>query len=169
MSSRCEQIKQEYETLKSLKKEFDLELEKATTKAGTPQEVKQALQRAKEVKAMLEQKRDTLKKKVLDFKWSLFDKRILPFVEKKKEYKNTETLEGHTGWVLTLQVLPDGRIVSGGSDETIKIWTKKGDEWEAETLEGHTGSVLTLQVLPDGRIVSGNFYGKIQIWDGKPA
>jgi len=64
MPNRCQEIKQEYENLKSLKAEFDLELERATTKAGTSQEVKQALQRAKELKAILEQQRDALKEMI---------------------------------------------------------------------------------------------------------
>ena len=39
------------------------------------------------------------------------------------KYHCVETLKGHTNWVNTLQVLPDGRIVSGSDDNTIKIWT----------------------------------------------
>ena len=34
----------------------------------------------------------------------------------------SEELKGHTDCVLCLQALPDGRIVSGGHDHTIRIW-----------------------------------------------
>ena len=32
-------------------------------------------------------------------------------------------LEGHTGAVTTVILLPDGRLASGSKDGTIKIWT----------------------------------------------
>jgi WD40 repeat protein len=31
-------------------------------------------------------------------------------------------LEGHSGWVAALCVLPDGRLVSGSGDHTIRLW-----------------------------------------------
>ena len=35
-------------------------------------------------------------------------------------------------------VLPDGRIVSGSGDKTIKIWNLSSGEWKCEAiLEGH--------------------------------
>jgi WD40 repeat protein len=77
------------------------------------------------LRVTLEQKRDALKKNLFYLKWQMFERNTLPAVEKKKEYKNTETLVGHTGWVQTLRVLPDGRIVSGSGDKTIKIWDGK--------------------------------------------
>ncbi|MFH1620792.1 MAG: WD40 repeat domain-containing protein [Patescibacteria group bacterium] len=96
-----------------------------------------------------------------------FYPRQLTGVERKKDYKIIETLEGHTSYVLTLQVLPDGRIVSGSSDNTIIIWDKddQGRYHESAKLEGHTKFVYTLQVLPDGRIVSGSYDKTIRIWD----
>ncbi|MEK7094621.1 MAG: serine/threonine protein kinase, partial [Patescibacteria group bacterium] len=88
------------------------------------------------------------------------------WTEKEGGGYNHETLEGHAGPVYTLQVLPDGRIVSGSWD-TIKIWTKNGEGiYNQETLKGHIGLVRTLQVLPDGRIVSGGMDNTIKIWDG---
>jgi len=57
--NNCEQIKAEYENLKSLKEEFDLEYEKAL-KTGN-------LEKAKELKVILEQKRDALSQKLWVF------------------------------------------------------------------------------------------------------
>ena len=55
MSNPCEQLKQEYKDIEAMAKEFDLELDKAITGARTPKEADQALERAKELKAKLEQ------------------------------------------------------------------------------------------------------------------
>ena len=75
----------------------------------------------------------------------------------------SQILEGHTDWVRTLQVLPDGKIVSGSTDNTIIIWNEDGTK--DKTLKGHTGWVWTLQVLPDGKIVSGSNDNTIIIWN----
>lgn len=56
MLSQCEQIKAEYESLKTLKQEFDLECQKAVETGN--------LTRAKELKAELEQKRNALSEKL---------------------------------------------------------------------------------------------------------
>jgi WD40 repeat protein len=74
-------------------------------------------------------------------------------------------LEGHASYVFILQVLPDGTIVSGSRDNTIKIWKQdtEGRYTPTQTLKGHTG-FFTLQVLPDGTIVSGSKDKTIKIW-----
>ena len=56
MLSQCEQIKAEYESLKTLKQEFDLERQKAVETGN--------LTRAKELKAELEKKRNALSEKL---------------------------------------------------------------------------------------------------------
>ena len=33
-----------------------------------------------------------------------------------------QTLRGHTGWVNCMGLLPDGRVVSGSRDKTLKVW-----------------------------------------------
>ena len=59
MTNSCEQIKNEYENLKTLKEEFDLEYQKAVETGN--------LERVREMKAELEQKRDALKEKLFVF------------------------------------------------------------------------------------------------------
>ena len=162
-------MKQEYEALKKLKEEFVLACDKAKAAAGgrldhLPTHVLHALWRQM---LTLDEARTALKEKFVTLKWARFDRRLLPRVERKTGYAVMETLKGHTNSVWTLQVLPDGRIVSGSSDNTIRIWEKKDNRWESVALEGHTDSVWTLQVLPDGRIVSGSHDNTIRIWDGK--
>src|SRR4051812_47757056 len=72
-------------------------------------------------------------------------------------------LEGHTDWVTSLTVLPDGRLVSGSDDETIRISDLASGT--SQVLKDHTSSVTTLTVLPDGRLVSGSYDTTIRIWD----
>ncbi len=75
-----------------------------------------------------------------------------------------KTLEGHFDSVLSLAVLPDGKLVSGFLDNTIKIWDPDTGEC-IKTLGGHSGPVECLAVLPDGRLVSGSGDNTIKIWD----
>ena len=71
-------------------------------------------------------------------------------------------LKGHTDIVLSLAVLPDGRLLSGSADRIIRVWDEGalsvrggGTGKSATVLEGHTGSVNTLAVLPNGSVASG--------------
>ena len=67
----------------------------------------------------------------------------------------TARLEGHSGAVSALCVLPDGRLASGSDDGTIRLWdVQRGAE--TARLEGHSDWVSALCVLPDGRLASGS-------------
>ena len=59
--------------------------------------------------------------------------------------------------------LLDGRIVSGSSDWTIKIWNLN-DKTCMQTLLGHKSTIFTLAQLPDGRLISGEADKMIYIW-----
>src|SRR5262245_4703974 len=73
---------------------------------------------------------------------------------------------------LTTPVPPDvTRIVSGGVDGTLRLWTLDGKQ-PAAPLKGHQGRVWTIAFPPDGtRIVSGGEDGAVRLWalDGKQA
>ena len=75
-----------------------------------------------------------------------------------------------TGQVWSVAFSPDGtRIVSGGADGTVRLWTLDGKA-AAEPFKGHRGSVWSVAFSPDGtRIVSGGEDGTVRLWmlDGK--
>ena len=84
----------------------------------------------------------------------------------QKTYIDRKVFEhaGHTGSINCLAVLPDGRIVSGSCDNTIRIWSPDTGDC-LRTLKGHTKQVSCVAVLPDGRIVSGSYDNYIRIWN----
>jgi WD40 repeat protein len=66
--------------------------------------------------------------------------------------------------VLCLAVLPDGRVVSGSGDESLRVWDAATGTCK-RVLEGHTEGVSCLAVLPDGRVVSGSDDKSLRVWD----
>jgi WD40 repeat protein len=59
-------------------------------------------------------------------------------------------------------VLPDGRVVSSGTDRWIWVWDRDGPV----EIGGHDkGEVQGLAVLPDGRVVSSGVDRRILVWD----
>ena len=72
--------------------------------------------------------------------------------------------KGHSNRVSCVAVLPDGHVVSGSDDCSLRLWNPS-DGRCLQTLKGHTGSVNCVAVLPDGCIVSGSTDGTIKIWD----
>jgi WD40 repeat protein len=72
-------------------------------------------------------------------------------------------LEGHTGWVSALAVLPDGRLASAGNDGTVRIWDLAAGN--ARVLEGHTGWIGALAELPEGRLASAGIDRTVRVWE----
>jgi putative hemolysin len=78
----------------------------------------------------------------------------------------TTRLAGSYGGGDSLCVLADGRLASGASDNTIRLWDLKTGT-ETACLEGHSSEVYAVCVLPDGRLASGAFDKTIRLWDLK--
>ncbi|XP_024536805.1 uncharacterized protein LOC112348467 [Selaginella moellendorffii] len=73
---------------------------------------------------------------------------------------------GHTEWVTCLDHLPDGRIVSGGMDNKLCLWDKRGVR--SRDLKGHTASVSGVKagVFNQGSLaVSASYDRTLILWD----
>ena len=82
-----------------------------------------------------------------------------------------EPLRGHTDWVHSVAVAPDGRrVASGSDDDTIRIW-ELDDAGKfvhaAHVMRAHgMWGVLAVAFSPCGeRIVSGSNDGAVRLWD----
>lgn len=82
---------------------------------------------------------------------------------KREKIECIGTLEGHRGPIYSLLELLDGRIASGSTDWTIKIWNLK-DKTCMQTLLGHKSTVFSLAQMNDGRLISGEADKLIYIW-----
>jgi WD40 repeat protein len=82
-------------------------------------------------------------------------------------------IEGHSRHISCCAALPDGRIVSGSYDKTLKVWNTftagaRRSTGKCElTLNGHTDWVRCCAVLPDGRIISGSDDCTLKLWNTK--
>jgi hypothetical protein len=63
--------------------------------------------------------------------------------------------------VMSLAMLADGRLVSGGHDGTITLWPKEGAG--GPVVLSHGDTVRSLAVLTDGRLASGGTDGKTKL------
>ena len=87
--------------------------------------------------------------------------------EEKTNFDVVETLIGHSKFVCCVAVTPDGRVVSGSRDNTVKVWSENTDGsggWISATLSGRSKWVQCVAMLPDGRIVSGSRDNTVKVW-----
>jgi WD40 repeat protein/tRNA A-37 threonylcarbamoyl transferase component Bud32 len=77
----------------------------------------------------------------------------------------TQTLAGHTSWVRSVVIHPDGKTVASGSgDRTIKIWDLATGT-VLQTLTANAGWVRAIAVSPDGQtLASCNNDRRVVLW-----
>ena len=63
-------------------------------------------------------------------------------------------LEGHTAPVYAVAAHPDGRIITGSADTTVRVWSPSGQL--LQTLTGHSSAVYALLVHPNEFLFSGS-------------
>ncbi len=80
-----------------------------------------------------------------------------------------ETLKGHSAFVRSLQITPDGlTAISSSDDGTIKLWDLKTYSCVG-TLEGHQNAVKSIALSPDGSVIvsAGWSDDTVRLWDFK--
>jgi WD40 repeat protein len=87
-------------------------------------------------------------------------------IEKPKSWTCVNTIYGHSSYVFSIAINPDGKtFISGSADKTIKIWNIENSEL-IHTLTGHSNYVSTVAFSPDGKIIGSGSYDKtFKLWD----
>jgi WD40 repeat protein len=77
------------------------------------------------------------------------------------------TLSGHSSWVNAVVFTRKDKLLSASSDNTVRLWTRQGQNWTDKTLATlKEGEVRSLALSPDERLLAiGVRYGVIQVID----
>lgn len=75
-------------------------------------------------------------------------------------------LEGHTAFINSIAISPNGQLLASGSDDkSVIIWELQRRKVKL-TLTGHSSKVNTVQITSDNKyVVSGDHSGEVIIWD----
>jgi len=90
----------------------------------------------------------------------------LAYKLKNYNWRCVHTLPGHSSFVNSLAISPDGKTLASGSwDQTIKIWNLETGEFIG-TLTGHSDRVNSVTISGDGKLLaSGSSDETIKFWN----
>ncbi|MDB9315029.1 hypothetical protein PN462_18085, partial [Spirulina sp. CS-785/01] len=74
------------------------------------------------------------------------------------------TLTGHSSTVRAVAVTPEGQVISGSDDNTLKVWDMQTGK-ELRTLTGHSHWITAVAVTPEGQVISGSRDKTLKVWD----
>jgi len=79
-----------------------------------------------------------------------------------------KSILAHASSVRSLAFNPDGRLATGGEDDTIHVWCVITGLTPV-SIRDHDNAIRSLAFAPDGeRLVSGSAAGDVRIWDAQP-
>jgi len=75
------------------------------------------------------------------------------------------TFEGHTDWVKSVSISPDGRWgLSGSHDNTLRLWELATGKF-VRTFKGHTDKVYSVSISQDGSWVLSGSWDELRLWE----
>ena len=61
-------------------------------------------------------------------------------------------LSGHTDWILSVALTPDGKwALTGSQDNTARLWDLSNPGSSPRVLSGHKGAIFSIALTPDGK------------------
>jgi WD40 repeat protein len=71
---------------------------------------------------------------------------------------------GHTRGITCVEIIPQGRVVTGSWDTTLKLWDVSSSSCKA-TFVGHTGPITSICLLNEEMLISGSYDYNIKLWN----
>lgn len=87
------------------------------------------------------------------------------FAPRSPTWSYSHTLRGHTDWIYSIAISPDGQTLASGSfDKTIKLWELSTGSL-IHTLSNHSKGVCCVAISPDNQtLASGSWDETIKLW-----
>ncbi len=76
-------------------------------------------------------------------------------------------LNGHQGAIEAMGFTHDGRLVTAGYDQILRVWNLNELAAPPVLFSGHTGPIETLATSRSGLIATGSVDGTVRVWDPK--